>query len=135
MHLLILQLSCRFSLVKNHITQVCQPPYSPDLAPCEFWLFPKLKSSLKGRRFVNGTVTQYTNSANGVSLPTDKPHGRVTIHGSKVRSPLTGCQVTSRSRHRFSRYSKWPDTLRRALILYVHKLWDCKFSSRLAVPV
>ena len=21
---------------------VCQPPYSPDLAPCDFWLFPKL---------------------------------------------------------------------------------------------
>jgi len=26
-------------------------PYSPDLAPCDFWLFPKLKSALKGRRF------------------------------------------------------------------------------------
>ncbi len=22
---------------------VLQPPYSPDLAPCAFWLFPKLK--------------------------------------------------------------------------------------------
>ena len=26
-------------------------PYSPDLAPWNFWLFPKLKSSLKGKRF------------------------------------------------------------------------------------
>ena len=26
-------------------------PYSPDLAPCNFWLFPKLKSPLKGERF------------------------------------------------------------------------------------
>jgi hypothetical protein len=25
------------------------PPYSPDLAPCDFWLFPKLKTALKGR--------------------------------------------------------------------------------------
>ena len=25
------------------ITTVTQPPYSPDLAPCDFWLFPKLK--------------------------------------------------------------------------------------------
>ena len=40
-------------------------PYSPDLSPCDFWLFPKLKSQL------NTTVTQYTNSVNGVSLPTD----------------------------------------------------------------
>ena len=28
-----------------------QPPYSPDWAPCDFWLFPKLKSPLKGKRF------------------------------------------------------------------------------------
>ena len=27
------------------------PPYSPDLAPCDFFLFLKLKMSLKGRRF------------------------------------------------------------------------------------
>ena len=26
-------------------------PYSPDLATCDFWLFPKLKSPLKGKRF------------------------------------------------------------------------------------
>jgi len=58
-------------LAKHHITPVCQPPYSPDLAPGDFWLFPKLKSLLKGRRFVNVTVTQYTSSVNGVSLPTD----------------------------------------------------------------
>jgi hypothetical protein len=27
------------------------PSYSPDLAPCDFWLFPKLKTALKGHRF------------------------------------------------------------------------------------
>ena len=27
------------------------PPYSPDLAPAEFFLFSKLKTTLKGRRF------------------------------------------------------------------------------------
>ncbi|KAG5333087.1 MOS1T transposase, partial [Acromyrmex heyeri] len=26
-------------------------PYSPDLAPCDFFLFPKIKSALKGTRF------------------------------------------------------------------------------------
>ena len=25
------------------IKKVPQPPYSPDLAPCDFWLFPKLR--------------------------------------------------------------------------------------------
>jgi histone-lysine N-methyltransferase SETMAR len=27
------------------------PPYSPDLAPCEFWAFPTLKRQLRGKRF------------------------------------------------------------------------------------
>jgi len=45
-------------------------PYRPDLAPCNFWLFPKLKSLLRGRRIVNAKVTQYTSSVHGTSLPT-----------------------------------------------------------------
>ena len=39
--------SCSF-LVKHRITQLIQLPYSPDLVPCDFWLFPKRKSPLKG---------------------------------------------------------------------------------------
>ena len=27
------------------VKTVPQPPYSPDLAPCDFWLFPKLRGS------------------------------------------------------------------------------------------
>ena len=27
------------------------PPYSPDLAPCDFFLFPKLKNILRGQQF------------------------------------------------------------------------------------
>jgi transposase len=38
-------------LFKNETTVVPQPPYSSDLAPVDFFLFPKLKSTLKGRRF------------------------------------------------------------------------------------
>ena len=38
-------------LAKHQIIQMTQAPYSPDLAPCDFWLFPKLKSPLKGMRF------------------------------------------------------------------------------------
>ena len=30
-------------LTKRGIKTVPQPPYSPDLAPCDFWLFPKLR--------------------------------------------------------------------------------------------
>ena len=38
-------------LAKNSMSLVRQAPYSPDLAQCDFWLFPKLKTILKGRRF------------------------------------------------------------------------------------
>jgi transposase len=38
-------------LEKNEMTVVPQPHYSPDLTPADFFLFPKLKSTLKGRRF------------------------------------------------------------------------------------
>jgi transposase len=38
-------------LAKHATTVLPQPPYSPDLAPDDFFLFPKLKSTLKGRRF------------------------------------------------------------------------------------
>ena len=36
---------CTNTIVAPH------PPYSPDLAPCDFFLFPKMKFKLKGRRF------------------------------------------------------------------------------------
>jgi transposase len=38
-------------IAKNETTVVPQPPYSPDLAPADFFPFHKLKSTLKGRRF------------------------------------------------------------------------------------
>ena len=30
---------------------VPHPHYSPDIAPCDFWLFPKLKEKLRGCRY------------------------------------------------------------------------------------
>lgn len=38
-------------LAKNQVATIPHPPYSPDMAPCDFFLFPKLKSTMKGRRF------------------------------------------------------------------------------------
>ena len=56
-------------LTKMGIKTVTQPPYSPDLAPGDFWLFPKLKEKLRGCRYetiemkeavskINDTLTQ-----------------------------------------------------------------------------
>jgi hypothetical protein len=44
-------------LVQHFISEkiiplIIQPPYFPDLAPSDFWLFPTLKLDLKGTRFV-----------------------------------------------------------------------------------
>ena len=54
-------LAKNISPVKEH------PPYSPDLAPCDFFLFPKINSALKGTRFesvdaVKAKATQLLNS-------------------------------------------------------------------------
>jgi len=38
-------------LAKHGTAQLQKPPYSPDLVPCDFFLFPGLKKILKGRRF------------------------------------------------------------------------------------
>jgi transposase len=38
-------------LAKHSIHVVPRPPYSPDLAACDFFLFSRLKSTLKGKRF------------------------------------------------------------------------------------
>ncbi|GFX69366.1 mariner Mos1 transposase [Trichonephila clavipes] len=44
-------LSVKRFLAKHSIPVLEHPPYSPDLAPCDFYLFPKVKSALKGTRF------------------------------------------------------------------------------------
>ena len=43
-------------LVRNFLAKINtvimpQPPYSPDLAPCDFFLFPRLNRPMKQRRF------------------------------------------------------------------------------------
>jgi hypothetical protein len=37
------------------MTTLEHPPYSPDLAPADFYLFPWLRSALKERRFYDAT--------------------------------------------------------------------------------
>ena len=44
-------LSIRQFLAERNIATLEHPPYSPDLASCDFFLFPKIKSVLKGTHF------------------------------------------------------------------------------------
>ena len=60
-------LSVKRYLAKNNIPLMEYPRYSPDLAPCNFSLFPKIKSALKGTSFesvdaVQAKATQLLNS-------------------------------------------------------------------------
>ena len=64
-------------LAKDQIIQVTQPLYSPDLGPCDFWLFPKLKSPLKGKRFQ--TIKEIQENTMGQLMVIER-----TVWGTKV---------------------------------------------------
>ena len=60
-------LSIREFLAKKNIPVLPHPLYSSDLAPCDFYLFAKLKLKLKGHHFgtietIQKTVTDYLNT-------------------------------------------------------------------------
>jgi len=46
-------LSVKQFLANKNITVLKHPPYSPDLTPCDFYLFPKIKLVLKETHFVS----------------------------------------------------------------------------------
>jgi hypothetical protein len=50
-------------VTNNNVVIIPHPPYSPDLAPCDFALFPKLKMKLKGRRFETVSAIQRESQA------------------------------------------------------------------------
>ncbi len=43
----------RLALLYRGIRTIPHPPYSPDLAPNDFWFYDRIKRGLKGRRFHN----------------------------------------------------------------------------------
>ena len=57
----------------NSIQLVTHPPYSPDLAACDFLLFPTVKENLKGIRF--GTHDDAVNAFDGAVF--DLSHGQL----------------------------------------------------------
>ena len=51
-------------LQSQALCQVCHLLYSPDLVPCNFWIFTKLKDELAGREF--STVQDVQKAVTGV---------------------------------------------------------------------
>jgi hypothetical protein len=56
-------------LTKAGIPTISQPPYSPDLAPPDFFLFPRLKGPLKGHHFETVENIQAACTAELKSIP------------------------------------------------------------------
>jgi hypothetical protein len=46
-------------LAKQQVTILPHPPYSPDLTPCNFFFFPRLKEKLHGHRIKYNTYFQF----------------------------------------------------------------------------
>lgn len=50
-------------LTAHNIEVMSHPPYTPDVAPCDYWLFPTLKRHLRGQEFkTNLELNTATNS-------------------------------------------------------------------------
>ncbi|PNF28257.1 hypothetical protein B7P43_G06641 [Cryptotermes secundus] len=58
-------------IAKHNIPVVRQAPYSPNMAPCEFWLFPKLKMPLKGTQFESREDIMRNATVRLITIPID----------------------------------------------------------------
>ena len=73
-----------FGKTSNHTGD--SATYSPDLVPCDFWIFPKLKSPLKGKRFQ--TIGEFQENTMGQLMAIER-----TVWGSKEPT-LKGTEVS-----------------------------------------
>ncbi|KAI6656250.1 hypothetical protein LOD99_11321 [Oopsacas minuta] len=61
-------------LAENSVQLVSHPPYSPDLAPCDFFLFPTIKEKIRGVRFKSPEEARLEFEEALWSLPEEKWH-------------------------------------------------------------
>ena len=104
---------CSF-LAKYQITKVTQPPpHNPNLAPCNFWLFPKLKSPLKGMRF--WTLDEIQENTTGQLMVIGRTVWGpkvLTLKGTEIPLPYVQCflYLVASSINISSFHSTWLDT-------------------------
>ena len=88
-------------LKKEKVSVLPHPPYSPDLAPCDFFLFPKLKVFLAGRKYqsrqaLGSAVHQYLITVPSNSFRTSLVYRRDFVMVNKVDySVITVCSDLS----------------------------------------
>ena len=61
-------------LAENSVQLVSHPPYSPDLAPCDFFLFPTVKEKIRGIRFDSPEEARLAFQEAFWTLPEDRWH-------------------------------------------------------------
>ena len=113
-------------LVKHQITQVTQPHYCPDTVPSKFWLFPKLKSPLKGKRVQTVDETQENTTGQLMAIARTVWGPKVTtLKGTKASLSYVQCflYLVSSSIKVSIVHITWLDTFWTDLIcvyIYVH---------------
>jgi histone-lysine N-methyltransferase SETMAR len=81
-------------LTKRKITRIPQPPYSPDLSPCDFHLFGYIKEVLQGQEFE--TVDQLRCQIDILMIAFNREARREVFRAWKSR--LERCIVTGGAR-------------------------------------
>jgi hypothetical protein len=64
------------------------PPHSPDLAPCDFFLFSKMKLNLKGRRF---DTTEEIQAESQRVFDTDRKELPGSVQNTETVGPVSTC--------------------------------------------
>ena len=87
-------LEIREFLVKNNIAVLEQPPYSPDLAPCDFFLLPKLKEVIKGTRFQDSEAIKTAVTRELGAIPEDSFQEWVEAWQRRLKSAFEPKEIT-----------------------------------------
>ncbi len=70
-------------LNEKNISILPHPPYSPDLVPCDFYLFPKIKKSLKNKKYLK--VENLARAVQAVTSSIPKEDYRNCFENWKIR--------------------------------------------------
>ncbi|KAI6647054.1 Transposase [Oopsacas minuta] len=76
-------LAVRQKIKDMDVHEVPHPPYSPDIAPCNFWLFRKLKDNLFGREFEDrlSLGRQFTDTLKSFPRMSTERHLKIGLKG------------------------------------------------------
>ncbi|UYV80288.1 hypothetical protein LAZ67_18002305 [Cordylochernes scorpioides] len=102
-------------LARSNTPVILHPPYSPDLAPCDFFLFPRLKREMKGKHWETVENIQHHVTTFLRSIPVEEFQGAFQAWQTRLRKCIDagGIVNVNRSPLKRRRYASWQEiTLR-----------------------